>query len=120
MSARGRVKPTLTSRDKPETVWQAQTFEKYKNRYVIAGVCHYCAAQAAFGHQHGFGQVEPPRSCCAEVVAGLPVEKSNGWRALLISSYARDAGGRSEAGVSVEEYPSATDLPAFTLNGVSR
>jgi hypothetical protein len=69
-----------------ETLRQAQTFETYKGHYVAAGLCFYCAAQAAYGHQHGFPVVEQPRHReCAEVILTLPVPQVNRWRSLGLS-----------------------------------
>lgn len=73
---------------KPETVGQAQLFETYKNRYVDVGLCHYCAAQAAYGHQHGFSNVEYAADwCCGPVIARLPNEEVNGWRSMDVHAY---------------------------------
>ena len=60
-----------------ETFDQAQTFETIKNKYLGDGLCFRCAAQAAYGHQHGFTMVHPPCAKCLPVVARFPVPVSN-------------------------------------------
>lgn len=89
--------------DKPETPSQASTWEWYTGRYERAGLCRTCAGQAAYGHQHGFNQVGHPCARCAEVVTGLPIPKTNGWRALQIDPW-RGIERRSEVGVSAQGY----------------
>ena len=63
---------TLRKRTQPETLSQALTFTKYKNAYSTKGLCHHCASQAAYGHQHGFNQVHPPCDDCYELVLTFP------------------------------------------------
>lgn len=63
-----------------ETPTAAASWERRKARYLRAGICHGCAAQAAYGHAHGFAQVHPPCGSCRPVVATLPVPAANGWR----------------------------------------
>lgn len=72
---------------KSEGLRQAARFETYKNRYASIGLCHYCAAQAAYGHQHGFSAVEQPRHReCWEIVEGLPNAEVNAWRSMNVWS----------------------------------
>ena len=40
--------------DEPETIDQAIVWETTKNAYLRDGLCHRCAAQAAWGHQCGW------------------------------------------------------------------
>lgn len=69
--------------DKPETLSQAQTWERRNNQYLAAGLCHRCASQAAWGHQLGFGRLEhSPCATCRPVVATFPNQASQGWRTL--------------------------------------
>lgn len=68
--------------DSPETLGQVREWERTKRRYLAEGLCHRCAANAAYGHQLGFSRVEPPRATCAMLVLSFPVDKPNGWRAL--------------------------------------
>jgi hypothetical protein len=56
---------------RPETLRQAQAWEHVKHRYVLAGLCERCAAQAAWGHQWGAGgwsALRPPCLGCFEIV----------------------------------------------------
>lgn len=71
---------------KPETVRQARTFDTYANRYQSVGLCDYCAAQAAFGHQHGFSVVEPVGDCCIAIVSRLPKSEHCCWRSMNVNS----------------------------------
>ena len=61
-------------------------------RYLRAGLCGECAAQAEWGHQLGFGyrgriaadRIKLPCAGCAPIVAAMPVPASRGtrWRRL--------------------------------------
>jgi hypothetical protein len=68
----------------PETLAQAAEWERTKMRYLGLGLCHKCAAQAAWGHQKGGGgwpAIKPPCADCAVVVRGLPMATPNpAWR----------------------------------------
>jgi hypothetical protein len=68
----------------PETLTQAAEWERTKARYLGLGLCHKCAAQAAYGHQQhagGWSVINPPCFTCAAVVAQLPIETTNpAWR----------------------------------------
>ena len=63
-----------------ETDGEARSFQRYVHRYLTRGLCHRCAAQAAYGHQHGFNSVHAPCAGCRDLVSTLPVAKPNGWR----------------------------------------
>lgn len=65
---------------RPETLGQAVRWETVKNRYGRRGLRVRCAAQAAWGHQLGFGNVHPPCGVCESVVVGFEVAERNGWR----------------------------------------
>lgn len=64
----------------PETPGQVAAWEQVKSRYLRLGLCHYCAAQAAYGHACGFATVEPPRPGCLPVIQGFEFDAPNGWR----------------------------------------
>jgi hypothetical protein len=66
----------------PESLSQAQHCDRNKVRYLTAGLCHTCSAQAAWGHQLGFSQIKDPCSQCREVVAALPAPATGPWRKL--------------------------------------
>lgn len=65
-----------------ETTRQAATWERTANAYQEDGLCRGCAAQAAYGHQLGFGRIHPPCEDCQPTVAGLPLPAGRGtpWR----------------------------------------
>lgn len=71
---------------KPETMAQARAFDRKKKRYRRLGLCQPCAAQAAWGHQLGFGDLRPPCTECLPIVAALPDDGPRGskWRKCLI------------------------------------
>ena len=73
---------------RPETLRQAQEWERIKLGYLRAGLCHKCAAQAAWGHQPGAGgwcAVNPPCPDCAPFVAMFPVVTANPhWRTRIV------------------------------------
>jgi hypothetical protein len=78
--APGRVSSRI-----PETPSQAITWQTVKAKYVASGLCHACAAQAAWGHQLGFGHpgLRPPCDQCRPRVAALPSRvnsKASAWR----------------------------------------
>jgi hypothetical protein len=64
----------------PETLRQARRFDERAKQYRRALRCHRCAAQAAYGHQEGFANVDPPCAACRPIVATFPVPAGNGWR----------------------------------------
>lgn len=70
-------------RARPETLQQARTWERTKGRYLAAGLCHACAAQAAWGHQCGFTGIKPPCAACTPLVAAFPTPAVAPWRKLL-------------------------------------
>jgi hypothetical protein len=67
-----------------ETVRQAQRWDLIKRRYVDAGLCERCAAQAAWGHQDnagGWDDLKSPCDRCALLVSDLPMATTNPlWR----------------------------------------
>ena len=72
---------------RPETLAMAREWERTKTRYLRAGLCHKCAAQAAWGHQIGAGSwhaIRPPCVDCVEIVELFPYPtRSPSWRAVL-------------------------------------
>ena len=71
---------------RPETLEQVAQWEITKRRYLRAGLCHKCAAQAAWACQSGAGGwtvIHPPCPVCVELVALLPWPTTNPlWRAV--------------------------------------
>lgn len=63
-----------------ETPRDVETFYRVKKGYLGLGLCDYCAAQASYGHAHGFAVVEPPRPGCIEIVETFDFAAPNGWR----------------------------------------
>ena len=66
----------------PETREAARGWGNRKTNYLNAGLCHACAAQAAYGHQLGFSHVRPPCGACQPLVDAFDVPAVNGWRTL--------------------------------------
>jgi hypothetical protein len=67
---------------RPETVSEARYWTTLEGRYVTLGLCHTCAAQAAWGHQLGWGDINPPCDSCQPIVAGFPspTREDSPWR----------------------------------------
>lgn len=63
----------------PETLSQAEWWQRVYGWYDRAGLCPRCCAQGAWGHQLGFSNVKPPCNPCAVIVAEFPAKVSNGW-----------------------------------------
>lgn len=70
----------------PEGLGQARTWDRKKQRYVLAGLCEPCAAKAAWGHAIGFQKIEDPCVSCQPIVNAFPDEGPRGskWRKCLI------------------------------------
>jgi hypothetical protein len=66
--------------EKPETLWQARSWDATKRHYLSLGLCGICASQAAWGHQQGFTRVNPPCLSCLPVVLTFPVNEPGEWR----------------------------------------
>lgn len=77
-----RVRPSPERNRQPETMHQATRWDRHAVRYAVAGLCRRCSAQAAWGHQLGFAQVQPPCAACAPAVASFPVAATGAWRKL--------------------------------------
>ena len=71
---------TTTYDDVPETQRQAQRWDAVKAHYLRKGLCAVCAAQAAYGHQLGFGRVKPPCDACVPLVTRFPGKGAGDWR----------------------------------------
>jgi hypothetical protein len=67
---------------KPETLAQAQHWDRAKAFYVRAGLCLTCAAQAAWGHQQGFNHAKPPCPACLPVLLTFPRNERGEWRSV--------------------------------------
>lgn len=78
MSAANR--PDAYSINTPETPGQVRVWEEVKSQYLSLGLCHYCAAQAAYGHQQGFAVIEPPCADCLPVIRTFAFGAPKGWR----------------------------------------
>lgn len=66
--------------DRPETVSEYLQFERVRDGYERNGLCDVCAAQASYGHQHGFRVVLRPCTLCVPVVKTFEYDAPNGWR----------------------------------------
>lgn len=71
---------------KAETLEQAVQWERTKRRYLRAGLCHKCSAQAAWAHQRGAGgwsAIHPPCPGCVDLVEMLTYPTTNPlWRSV--------------------------------------
>lgn len=65
---------------KPETMSQAQTWQRVCQLAENAGLCPRCASQFAWGVQGGFATVKDPCAACSVVMLAWPVVRPNGWR----------------------------------------
>lgn len=69
-----------------ETLDQVGEWERTKRRYLWAGLCHKCAAQAAWANQvgaGGWGAIHPPCVECVELVELLAYPTTNPlWRSV--------------------------------------
>lgn len=78
-----------TQRNKPrpaESMSQAKIWDRKNKRYIIAGLCFTCAAQAAWGHALGFEKIKDPCTECQPIVNGFetPGPRGSKWRKCLI------------------------------------
>jgi hypothetical protein len=80
-SARSQRKHT-----EPESISQAKVWDRKCKRYRIAGLCDPCSANAAWGHQLGFGDIPDPCSACQPTVNAFDTSgpKGSKWRKCLI------------------------------------
>lgn len=63
-----------------ESAGEARWHQTTTNAYLAAGLCHSCAAQAAYGHQLGWSKVNQPCTVCRPIVAAFPQPQVNDWR----------------------------------------
>jgi hypothetical protein len=72
---------------RPETLDQVAEWERTKQRYLRAGLCHKCAAQAAWANQvgaGGWGAIQPPCAECVEIVELFACPTTNPlWRSVV-------------------------------------
>jgi len=75
-----------SKRRDPETLTQAKVWSRKHRRYLAAGLCETCAAQAAWGHAVGFQKIHDPCKECAPIVAlfDTPGPRGSKWRKCLI------------------------------------
>lgn len=90
---------------KPETLRQAKHWDERKQHYLRLGLCHRCAAQAAYGHADGFGRVKAPCINCTDIVATFPTRRANNWRS---KSLGADSIGFKQA---PESRPETASIP---------
>ncbi|BBA90815.1 hypothetical protein YM3MPS_55050 [Mycobacterium pseudoshottsii] len=68
----------------PETIRQAKRWDQTKQAYLNEGLCHRCAAHAAWGHQNNAGgRTKLPAPCvgCAPRLRDFPVPTTSSlWR----------------------------------------
>lgn len=76
---------TKRRQEAPETLGQARVWQRKNGRYLIAGLCYTCAAQAAWGHAQGFEKIKPPCDECLPVVRIFPTPgpKGSPWKKIL-------------------------------------
>jgi hypothetical protein len=72
---------------RPETLQQVAEWERTKQRYLRAGLCDRCAAQAAWANQRGAGgwsAIHPPCAGCLGIVELFAYPTANGlWRSVV-------------------------------------
>jgi hypothetical protein len=82
-AAARKLKPSTL----PESLGQAGEWERVKSRYLGAGLCHRCSAQAAYAHEGGsggWGRAHPPCVGCVEIVELFPYPTAvPEWRCLF-------------------------------------
>lgn len=66
--------------DRVESNRQARTYDATKLHYQRLGLCRFCAAQGAWGHQLGFSRVNPPCHECQPLVNSFPVTEPGAWK----------------------------------------
>ena len=64
----------------PETLGQAKAWEEVKGQYLVRGLCHRCAALAAYGHQLGHRAVDLPCTVCRPIVDSFDLSAGGTWR----------------------------------------
>lgn len=74
-------------RPTPTEIAHTKEFDVMNARYRDLGLCTRCAPQAAFGHQDGFANVNPPCPKCIPTILSFPTKEPGEWR-----SYSRRYG----------------------------
>lgn len=64
----------------PETLGQAKAWEEIKGQYLARGLCHRCAALAAYGHQLGHRALDLPCAVCRPIVDSFDLSTGGTWR----------------------------------------
>lgn len=73
----------MTSRTKAEVLAEAERWDALSQAYRNAGLCAVCAAQAAYGSQLGFENVQRPCYRCKPRVAQFAgAQQPRNWRLL--------------------------------------
>jgi hypothetical protein len=99
----------------PESLDQARHFDRKVVRYLTAGICRTCSAQAAWGHQLGFSLIQPPCADCRDAVAALPTPSVGGWRKLT-----RNRASGAENAQPAPWQSSLAATPTRSLTGAGR
>ena len=68
---------------KSETRRQARLWDSTKSFYRKTGLCHRCAASAAWGHAFSFREVSPPCAACLTIVLSFPAYAWGEWRCFV-------------------------------------
>lgn len=68
---------------KSETRRQARLWDSTKSFYRKTGLCHRCAASAAWGHAFSFREVSSPCAECLSVVLSFPDDAWGEWRCFV-------------------------------------
>jgi hypothetical protein len=84
----------------------ARLWERVKSAYVADGFCHGCAAQAAYGHQLGFSQIEPPCGACQGIrpTYEWAGERAHRWAGVPYLTVVNGGVSRSEVQESTPGY----------------
>ena len=104
----------------PETLAQAQTFDRINRQALTYGLCRSCAAQLAYGHGLGFATVRTPCSPCVLVIATLPKPQPNGWRSVVGDARQADAWQNRPQMRHTEPSRAGTPGKAPRLTGAAR
>lgn len=107
-NASRRVKPI----NRPESRAQAREWDNTKLAYRRLGLCHRCAAQAAYGHQLGFVPVEPPCGSCLPVVLRFDLDAGGVWR--------KASKGLRRSAATRARHSLAVQLPMVTIGTTDR
>lgn len=106
---------TLT---RPESLHDARAHGRITELYKEDGLCTWCAAQVAYGHQHGFRAISKPKRdhvVCNAILAGLPKVQFNGWRSVAGAAHLRSSHAVGVADVYGSTTPSTgTPEPSRT------